>query len=239
MTFLWSGFRVLVVGSARSATGFSPPDFVVDARRAFLRALPLCLVRSPVGRFPMKCLPLDEVLTAHIRLRPSCPLRCSRPLGFLLECCSWPVSSHIVTPGRGWIFLLLPSLVLPSPARGGSSRTRCSTNETRRRCQDWLNGFRLELWDPLPEVPSSQRASTRAQPHQLKASPEPSFDLDERTAARVHILAAEGALRRACTALTADPPVSPTPAVIDELRLLHPVPTPAHRDMIEKLRPVS
>ena len=99
-----------------------------------------------------------------------------------------------------------------------------------------MNGVRLELWDPPPPP---QRASARAHPHQHKASPEPSFDLDERTAARVHTLAAKGALRRACTALTADPPVSPTPAVIDEVRLLHPVRTTAHRDMIEKLRPVS
>ena len=46
-------------------------------------------------------------------------------------------------------------------------------------------------------------------------------------------------LRVRCTALTADPPVPPTPEVVDELRLLHPGPTPAHRDTIEKLRPVS
>ena len=65
------------------------------------------------------------------------------------------------------------------------------------------------------------------------------FDLDERTTARVHTLISEGARRRACTALTADPPVPPTPEVVDELRLLHRGPTPAHRDTIEKLRPVS
>ena len=82
---------------------------------------------------------------------------------------------------------------------------------------------------------SSSRASTNKPP----ASLESSFDLDERTAARVHTLIAEGTLRRACTALPADQTVSPTPAVIDELRLLHPRPTPAHRDMIEMLRPVS
>ena len=64
MTFLWSGFRVLVMGSARSATGVSPPDLVVDARRAGLRALPLCLVRSSVARFPMTC----TLLTRFSRL---------------------------------------------------------------------------------------------------------------------------------------------------------------------------
>ena len=81
-------------------------------------------------------------------------------------------------------------------------------------------------------------APTRARSHKQKEPHEPSYDLDDRTAARVHTLIAEGALRRACTALTADPLVSPTPAVIDELRLLHPNPTAAHRDAIDKLRPV-
>ena len=106
---------------------------------------------------------------------------------------------------------------------------RRSTNETRRPCQDWLNGSALRSG-------TLQRTSAHAHPHQPL---QPSFDLDERTAARVHTLIAEGALLRACTALTADPLVSPIPAVIDELRLLHPGPTAAHRDMIEKLRPVG
>ena len=64
VTFLSSGFRVLVMGSARSATGFSPPEIVVDARRAGPRTLPLCLVRSLVGRFPMTC----PLLTRFSRL---------------------------------------------------------------------------------------------------------------------------------------------------------------------------
>ena len=40
-------------------------------------------------------------------------------------------------------------------------------------------------------------------------------------------------------ALTADPPVPPTPQVVGELRLLHPGPTDAHREELDKLRPVS
>ena len=128
---------------------------------------------------------------------------------------------------------MLPSLVLPSPSRGGSSRTRRSTNETRRRCQDWLNVVRLELWDP------PRKSSTRTPAPDRKPPLETSFDLDEHTSTRVHTLIAEGALRRACTALTADPPVPPTPQVVDELRLLHPGPTNAHREELDKLRPVS
>ena len=70
--------------------------------------------------------------------------------------------------------------------------------------------------------PPPQRTSSCAPQPKPQAPLEPSFDLGERTVARVHTLIAEGALRRACTALTADPPVSPTPAVIDERRLLLP-----------------
>ena len=97
-----------------------------------------------------------------------------------------------------------------------------------------LNGVRLGLWDPLQKSSSSRAPTDKPPP-----SSEPSFDLDQRTAARVHTLISEGALRIACAALTADPPVPPTPEVVDELRLLYPGPTPAHRDTIEKLRLVS
>ena len=101
-----------------------------------------------------------------------------------------------------------------------------------------MNGSALSSGTPLPSPSLPENFRSRSL-HEPKASLEPSFDLDERTAARVHTLIAEGALHRACTALTADPLVSPTLAVIDELRLLHPGPTAAHRDMIEKLRPVG
>ena len=72
--------------------------------------------------------------------------------------------------------LSLPSLVIP-----GTSRTRRSTNETRGRCQDWLGGVRLELWDP-PKP-------TLSPPSRDSATHESSFELDDRTAARVHTLA--------------------------------------------------
>ena len=126
-----------------------------------------------------------------------------------------------------------PRWFSPSPSRGGSSRTRRSTNETRRRCQDWLNGVRLELWDP------PRKMSTRTQTQDRKHQPETSFDLDDRTSTKVHSLIAEGALRRACVTLTAEPPVPPTTQVVDELRLLHPGPTDAHKEELSKLRPVS
>ena len=63
-----------------------------------------------------------------------------------------------------------------------------------------------------------------------KDAQEPSSEIDDRTAARVHTLIAEGALRRACMALTADPAVPPIQDVIDELQHLHTGPTLAHSD---------
>ena len=176
--------------------------------------------------------PLDLVLTTRIQLRTSVPRGARDAWGTCLNTALAGVIAH--RDSRAWSdLLMLPSLVLPSPSRGGSSRTRRSTNETRRRCQDWLNGVRLELWDP------PRKMSARTQTPDRKPQPETSFDLDDRTSTKVHSLIAEGALRRACATLTAEPPVPPTTQVVDELRLLHPGPTDAHREELAKLRPVS
>ena len=176
--------------------------------------------------------PLGLVLSTRIQLRSSVPLGARDAWGTCLNTALAGVIAH--RDSRAWSdLLMLPSLVLPSPSRGGSSRTRRSTNETRRRCQDWLNGVRLELWDP----PRQRSFGTPVQDRKLQ--PEASFDLDDRTSTKVHSLIAEGALRRACAALTADPPVPPTTQVVDELRLLHPGPTDAHSEELSRLRPVS
>ena len=176
--------------------------------------------------------PLGLVLSTRIQLRSSVPLGARDAWGTCLNTALAGVIAH--RDSRAWCdLLMLPSLVLPSPSRGGSSRTRRSTNETRRRCQDWLNGVRLELWDP------PRQRSFGAQVQDRKLQPEASFDLDDRTFTKVHSLVAEGALRRACAALTADPPVPPTAQVVDELRLLHPGPTDAHTEELSRLRPVS
>ena len=176
--------------------------------------------------------PLGLVLSTRIQLRSSVPLGARDAWGTCLNTALAGVIAH--RDSRAWSdLLMLPSLVLPSPSRGGSSRTRRSTNETRRRCQDWLNGVRLELWDP----PRQRSFGTQVQDRKLQ--PEASFDLDDRTSTKVHSLIAEGALRRACATLTADPPVPPTTQVVDELRLLHPGPTDAHTEELSRLRPVS
>ena len=140
-------------GYARSVTESCLPGIVVGARLAGPPSLSLNLALSLVGLSQKTCHRLirfsgcGSVFGRRFPLvRATCgalastrPLLGSSPTGFTLA----------------WIdFLILPSLVIPSPTRGGTSRTRHSTNETRRRCQDWLNGVRLELWDPPKHVPT-------------------------------------------------------------------------------------
>ena len=181
---------------------------------AFVESSPRpCSGRPISDDFP----PLDKVLFSRIPLRSSVPLGARDLWSRCLNAALAGVITHRDT--RAWLdLLILPSLVLPSPSRGGTKRTRRSTNETRRRCQDWLNGVRLELWDPVKKTPS--RASTK----ETTSSPERDFDLDDRLASRVQSLISEGALRRACTALTCEPPVAPSPEVLSELSSLHPGP---------------
>ena len=148
---------------------------------AYVASLP-----RPVTGWPLSedMPPLDQVLSARVRLRSSVPRGARDLWGTCLNAALAGIISH--RDSRAWMdFPLLHSLVLPSPARGGSIRTRRSTNETRRRCQDWLNGVRLELWNPAPPPLTPEDLFSRLQP-KPQAPLEPSFDLDERTAARVH-----------------------------------------------------
>ena len=65
------------------------------------------------------------------------------------------------------------------------------------------------------------------------------FRLPSHVSNRVATLIQDGALRRACTALTQEPPVQPTPSVIDELRGLHPVPRPQDSALLSCLRTIG
>ena len=64
------------------------------------------------------------------------------------------------------------------------------------------------------------------------SSPEQSFELDDRLASRVQSLISDRSLRRACTALTCEPPVVPSQEVVEE-------PTKAHQEAIDQLRDVG
>ena len=171
---------------------------------------------------------LDQVLVARISLRSSVPLGARDPWRRCRNAAFAGVIAHRDT--RAWLdLLILPSLVRPSPSRGGTSRTRRSTNETRRRRQDWLN----VLWNPPKRTPG------RVPPKGQTSSPEQSIELDDRTASRVQTLISEGALRRACTALTCEPPMVPSPEVVEELSSRHPGPAEAHQEASDQLGDVG
>ena len=57
------------------------------------------------------------------------------------------------TRERGQNLLILPSGHSFTVAEWDKP-TRRSTNETSRRCQDWLNAVRLELWDLSKHTPA-------------------------------------------------------------------------------------
>ena len=148
----------------------------------------------PLGRpIPEDMPPLAQVLNTRTRLRSSIPLGARDLWSTCLNAALAGVIAYRDSRAQSYL-LCLPSLVIPSPSRGETSRTRRSTNETRRRCQDWLNGVRLELWNPPKHTP------TRDPRKGHQESKEPSFELDDATANRVHTLISEGSLRRACTA---------------------------------------
>ena len=129
---------------------------------AYVASLPRPVTGRPLSE---DMLPLDQVLTARIRLRPSVTRGARGLWGTCLNTAVAGIHSYrSYRDSRAWIdFLLLPSLVLPSPARGGSSRTRRSTNETRRRCQDWLTALSSGDPPPLPPDRFRTRSPSRAQ----------------------------------------------------------------------------
>ena len=115
---------------------------------------------------------------------------------------------------RVWPDLLtLPALVLGGTAGGRRHLAPRQAIFPFRRCRDWLGGLRGELWG------SQEQLHTRP-----RFAPEDDFSLPPSVSRRVTTLLQEGVLDRASTALTQDPPVLPTPEVIEELRDLHPSP---------------
>ena len=79
---------------------------------------------------------------------------------------------------------------------------------TLRRCQRWLAGERMDLWEELRARPRATRStadSTTATQH-----------------SRCCALAAEGELSRACAALTEPAPLPPSQATFEQLSAHHP-----------------
>ena len=133
---------------------------------------------------------------------------------------------------RAWTDLLtLPALVLVAPSRGGRRHVLRTDNDTRRRCLDWINGIRADLWTP----PHSRRGRPRKDADTADAEDV----LPDAVVTRVSSLLKDGALRRACAALLQEPPVSPSADVVAALRDLHPATEVADGADMRSLRAVA
>ena len=183
----------------------------------------------PVGRPLIDGAPsLSDVSTSCDRLRTSI-LTGARDIWS--KCLIHALASVVAhRDERSWVDLLnhacsdsrrtLTRLSSPRPPRQAIT--------VSRRCQDWLDGLHTELWEP-----SSQPASHRQQ------DPGSDFRLSTHISNRVAALIQDGALRRACTAVTQVPPVQATSSVIDELRVLHPRPRPQDSALLSGLRDIG
>ena len=187
---------------------------------------PSCDSRPLAERAPS----IWDVFTHGPRVRSSVPLGARDAWSRCLIVALADVIAH--RDVRSWTDLLtLPSLVLAAPSRGGRRHALRLDNDTRRRCLDWVNGIRADLWAP--------DHGRRGRP---RKDPVPDFDgdsLPDSVVSRVSTLLQEGALRRACAALLQDPPVSPSGEVVSDLRALHPAPHADERASLGSLRRVA
>ena len=122
--------------------------------------------------------------------------------------------------------LMLPKAVLVAPSRAGARHQRQAALATLRRCQRWLAGERMELWEEL-------RARTDRAPR---------LDTAKQTAARQSrccALAAEGELSRACAALVDAPPLPASSAVLEQLVAQHPQAPPPDLGQLGPARPAA
>ena len=100
---------------------------------AYIASLPRPVTGRPLSEdMP----PFEQVLSARVRLRSSVP-RGARDLWGACLNAALAVLSHIVTPGLGWIFSCSLLWFFPSPARGGSSRTKRSTKRDQAKVHPW------------------------------------------------------------------------------------------------------
>jgi hypothetical protein len=99
---------------------------------------------------------------------------------------------------------MLPKSVLRPHTRGGRGNRNAAEAQTKELCRRWLEGERATLWAETEE--RRPRRSTT--------------DTDK--AARCLELAADAQYSKSCAALTSEPPVDVTPAVVEQMRRKHP-----------------
>ena len=199
------GFVVMGTAHARFVTASSASGSKGGAPLVFTRWPPLAAVPLP---------PAALLLTGH----PAFGM------------CS-PVVSGYGRRYRPLHALTLPALVLVAPSRGGRRHTLRIDNDTRRRCLDWVNGIRADLWSPHHDK--------RGKPRKGPSTVDGTEVLPDAVVSRVATLLKDGALRRACAALLQEPPISPTGDVVTALRDLHPAPGDSDRAGMQSLRQVA
>ena len=120
-------------------------------------------------------------------------------------------ATHSRNTVQAWVeLLMLARCTLVAPSRGGARHSQQAALATKRRCQRWLDGERVELWEELAEQ-RPQRSATAGGERSLAARQ-----------SRCCSLAAEGELARACAALTEPAPVPASLEALAELRDKHP-----------------
>ena len=108
-----------------------------------------------------------------------------------------------------WLELfMLPKAVLRAGDRGGKKHHARLDAETRRRCQEWLDGHRAQLWRPPQRPRGSSRRRARSTPAQRRE--------------RAIELVKEEMLGKACGALIDAPPAAVTNEILSEMREKHP-----------------
>ena len=110
---------------------------------------------------------------------------------------------------KAWTELfMLPSAVLRSGSRGGTSHRRRAEAETKRLCRDWLDGHRVSLWRRA--VAAGTRRSSQSSASEAKKQQ------------RAVTLLKEELYGKAASALVNEPPAAVNDTVRQEMRAKHP-----------------
>jgi len=134
----------------------------------------------------------------------------ARPLW--ARCLSRALAAAVASPcsTAAWVELfMLPKCVLVRPPRNGGKHKEQAGAFTKNRCERWLEGERMSLWE-------SAKSSQQRRPMTEKE------DKDRRWL-RVAELTRDGQFSKACSALISNPPLDQTPEVEAALRKKHPV----------------
>ena len=138
--------------------------------------------------------------------------------------------ADVLTHGdlRAWTDLMaLPKLTLCTQMRGGRSHRRRQDQETKQRCQKWLEGQRAELWQDRHSHKHKQESKRSPSPETSNFCP------------RAVEFVREGLLQQACNALLQPAPADISDAVEAEIKGKHPAACTSEATKLAELRPVA